>query len=81
MAEVRASSGVPVAAAFVGYGAPTPCAPVIVDSVTGYLYTLKSDNSVIEFKNATTGYTGTITTASLVGKTITVANGVITGFA
>jgi hypothetical protein len=27
------------------------------------------------------GYTGTVTTASLVGKTITIKNGLITGFA
>ncbi len=31
--------------------------------------------------NSNTGFTGTVTTASLVGKTITITNGIITGFA
>jgi hypothetical protein len=31
--------------------------------------------------DGSTGYTGTVTTASLVGKTITIKDGIITGFA
>ena len=47
MAEVRASSGVPLAGAFAGLGAPTVCAPVIVDSATGDIYTLKTGDVVV----------------------------------
>ena len=47
MAEVRASSGVPVIGAFAGLGAPTVCAPVVVDSVTGDIYTLKTGDVVV----------------------------------
>ena len=41
-----------------------------VTSAAGYI---SSDGS--------TGYTGTVTTASLVGKTLTIKDGIITGFA
>lgn len=40
MAEVRAAAGVPDAGAFGGTGAPTPCAPIVVDTNQGDLYVL-----------------------------------------
>lgn len=46
MADVRATSGVPVAANFAGLGAPTVCAPVVVDTATGDLYTLATGDAV-----------------------------------
>jgi hypothetical protein len=38
MAEVRASAGVPLLAAFGGIGAPTPCTPLILDTTNRDLY-------------------------------------------
>ena len=38
MAEVRASIGTPSTTDFYGLGAPTLCAPIVVDSLTGNIY-------------------------------------------
>ena len=47
MSNVRAASGVPVAAQF-GLGMPDIiCAPVYVDTATGFLYTLKTGDVVV----------------------------------
>jgi hypothetical protein len=47
MAEVRYAAGVPTAASFAGLGAPTQCAPIVVDSTTGTAYTLKTGDVVV----------------------------------
>ncbi len=54
----------------VGPASVTANKVVLFDSTTGKL--IKADSA---------GITGTITTSSLVGKTITITNGLITGFA
>lgn len=55
-------------------GSTTPAA------VTGT--TVKAANAAgFISSDGSTGYTGTVTTASLVGKTITIKDGIITGFA
>lgn len=46
MADVRANPGVPVIAQFAGVGTPSACAPVVVDSTTGYIYTVKTGDVV-----------------------------------
>lgn len=46
MADVRASSGVPIAAYFAGFGTPTVCAPLVVDATTGFVYSQKSNGDV-----------------------------------
>lgn len=44
--------------------------------------TIQATNSAgYKSSDGSTGYTGTVTTASLVGKTITIKDGIITGFA
>ena len=40
MAEVRSHDGVPTAADFGGFGAPSPGTPIVIDSLTGDIYTL-----------------------------------------
>ena len=74
MAEVRASSGVPVVGAFAGLGAPTVCAPVVVDSATGDIYTLKTGDIVVK-----AGAGGTVTSVGISAPTeITVGSSPIT---
>jgi hypothetical protein len=80
MADVRANAGVPVAANFAGISTPTPCAPLIVDSSTGKIYSQKSDGTVVN--PLTGGITATITTAKLTGGgangSMTFTNGLLT---
>jgi hypothetical protein len=47
MADVRANSGVPVLAQFTGYGSPTVCAPIVVDSSTGRAYAWKTGDVIV----------------------------------
>ena len=47
MSEIRAHNGVPTAAQFFGLGAPTACAPLLVDSNTGYIYALATGDVVV----------------------------------
>lgn len=75
MAEVRAKPGVPVAADFAGLGAPTQCAPVVVDSSTGFLYSLKTNDVVVPV-----GLGGTVTSVGLsLPSIITVSGSPVTG--
>lgn len=60
MSEVRAAPGVPTASAFAGLGAPTQCAPLLVDSDTGWLYSLKTGDVVVP-----AGVGGTVTSVGL----------------
>lgn len=77
MAEVRARLGVPLVADFGGLGAPTLCAPIVVNSTTGFVYTLKADGTVFAAGvGAPTGASGSFTTTD--GKTVTVVSGLIT---
>jgi len=46
MAEIRAVTTVPATAQFAGLGAPTLCAPLIVESTAGKLYVLLSGDTV-----------------------------------
>lgn len=46
MSDVRANPGVPVLAQFGGTDTPTACAPLIVDSTTGDIYSLKTGDVV-----------------------------------
>ena len=46
MAEIRAVVTVPVTAQFAGLGAPTLCAPLLVESTTGKLYALLTGDLV-----------------------------------
>ena len=63
MADVRTTAGEPVAAQFAGFGAPTPCAPLVVDSTTGRIYALTDSGTVVA--PPASGITVTITTAKL----------------
>lgn len=51
MAEVRASSGVPVIAQFTGLGA-SPCAPLVVNSATGVIYAWKTGDVIVPTASA-----------------------------
>ena len=75
MAEVRAHPGVPVAAQFAGYGAVTPCAPVVIDNVTGFAYSMTAAGAVVAF-----GSGGTVTSVAetFTGGLISVAGSPIT---
>lgn len=75
MAEVRAKSGVPLAADFAGLGAPTLCAPLVVDASTGKIYSQKSDGTVYA-----AGGGGTVTSVggSFTGGLITVGGSPVT---
>ena len=46
MSDVRAHSGVPVTAQFAGLTTPSACAPIVVDSATGIIYSLKTGDIV-----------------------------------
>lgn len=76
MAEVRANPGVPVLAQFGGSGAPTMCAPVVVDSTTGYVYTLIPSSGTV----VAAGRGGTVTSvgASFTGGLVSVAGSPVT---
>lgn len=75
MADVRATSGVPVAANFAGIVTPTPCAPLVVDASTGKIYSQKSDGTVIA-----AGGIGTVTSvaASFTGGIVSVGGSPVT---
>ena len=77
MAEVRATPGVPVAAQFAGFGAPTPAAPIVVDSLTGFIYTLKTGDVVVAAGAAGTGTVSSVA-QSFTGGLISVAGSPIT---
>lgn len=66
MADVRATTTVPVTANFAGLFTPSACAPAVVDNSTGVLYTLKTGDVVVA-----AGAGGTVTSVSVV-----TANGV-----
>lgn len=81
MAEVRATAGVPIAANFAGFGAPTICAPLVVNSTTADVYALTSAGAVVKI-GPTAGVSATIATAKLTGGgangSMTFVNGVLT---
>ena len=63
---------------------PTLVTPVLGDATATSVVsgTLKATSAAGYISSdGSTGYTGTVTTASLVGKTITIKDGIITGFA
>ena len=64
MSEVRAASGVPTTANFAGLGAPTLCAPVYVNTATGYIYTLKTGDVVVAAAIAASVTTVSVVTAN-----------------
>ena len=76
MADVRANPGVPVLAQFGGLGAVTPCAPVVVDSATGYVYTLIPSTGTV----VAAGRGGTVTSvgASFTGGLVSVGGSPVT---
>lgn len=76
MAEVRYAPGVPTVASFAGLGAPTQCAPIVVDSDTGIGYTLKTGDVVYP---AAAGGTVTSVAQTFTGGLISVAGSPITG--
>lgn len=75
MADVRANPGVPVLAQFGGLGAPSVCAPIVVNSATGWIYTLTSGDVVVA-----AGMGGTVTSVaqSFTGGLVSVAGSPIT---
>lgn len=75
MAEVRAQPGVPTVSAFTGLGAPSLCAPIVMNSTTGFLYTLKAGDVVVP---AAMG--GTVTSVAMTVPTqFSVAGSPVTG--
>ena len=76
MAEVRSTVGVPIAANFAGFGAPTVCAPLVVDSSRGITYSIKSDGTVFA---AGAGGTVTSIAASFTGGLVSVGGSPVTG--
>lgn len=81
MAAVRAHAGVPIAAQFAGFGAPTLCAPLVVNSVNGDIYSITSGGTVVKV-GLSGGLSVTITTAKLTGGgangSMTFTNGILT---
>lgn len=61
MADVRAYPGTPVIAQFTGNSTPTMCAPIVVDSSTGDIYTVKTGDVIVKTQanSAATGLTAT----------------------
>ena len=51
MSDVRAHAGVPVVAQFGGTLTPSPCAPLVVDSLTGDLYSLATGDVVVRTRH------------------------------
>jgi len=80
MAEVRAKTGVPLVSDFGGLGAPTVCAPLVVDSTTGLIYSLTAAGLVKSVPLS--GISATIVTAKLTALgadgSMTFVNGVLT---
>lgn len=74
MAEVRASAGVPVLAQFTGLGAAT-CAPLVVDTATGFIYAWKTGDVIVR-----SGAGGTVTSVagSFTGGLISVGGSPVT---
>jgi hypothetical protein len=69
MAEVRASAGVPVIAQFSGLGAP-PCAPLVVDSTTGFIYAWTTGDVIVP-----TGTGGMVKNSIPAAQTLTIPSG------
>ena len=75
MAEVRAVVTVPVTAMFAGLGAPSACAPLVVETTTGVIYSLKAPDAVYA---AGAGGTVTSVAQTFTGGLISVAGSPIT---
>lgn len=66
---------------YVGIGTDSPSVKLeVIGQVTSTTHKVTSAAGYIS-SDGSTGYTGTVTTASLVGKTLTIKDGIITGFA
>lgn len=59
MSDVRANAGVPVLAQFGGIATPSACAPIVVDSTTGFIYSWKTGDVIVA-----SGMGGTVINAS-----------------
>ncbi len=70
MAEVRASVGVPVLAAFSGLGAPTPAAPLVVDTNTGFIYAWMTGDVIVP-----SGTGGMVPNSTALGRTLMIPLG------
>ena len=69
MAEVRAVSGTPSAASFAGFGAPSVCAPLVVDTATGDIFSITAADVVTRMTTAaTSGTSAPGTTPRFVGQ-------------
>lgn len=73
MADVRAKSGVPVLADFGGVSTPTACAPVVVDSATGFVYSWKTGDNIV-----LAGQGGNVTGANLTASALILGGGNLT---
>ena len=65
MSDVRAKAGTPVLADFTGFITPTACAPIVVDTTTGYIYTWKTGDTIVKIAGG--GLDVVVTTAKLTG--------------
>lgn len=73
MSDVRAHVGTPTIAQFSGLTTPSACAPLVVDSATGLIYSLKTGDVVVL---AGGGGTGTVThTGALTANALVIGNG------
>lgn len=69
MADVRAQSGAPTTVApFTGLSTPSMCAPLVVDSATGWIYSLKTGDVVVS-----AGMGGTVTSVAMTVPTAVLA--------
>lgn len=77
MSDVRAYAGVPTITQFGGMSMPSPCASIVVDSTTGYLYSVKTGD-VIVLAASGAGGTGTVThtVGNLTANALAVGNAV-----
>lgn len=75
MSDVRAKAGTPLIADFAGITTPTPCAPIVVDSLTGYIYTCVSGQSVFLAASGSGSGTVTHTVGVLTTGALVVGNG------
>lgn len=75
MSDVRAHPGVPVAAQFFGLTTPSACAPLVVNSATGYIYALADGDTVV---GSAVGGSVTSVAQSFTGGLISVAGSPIT---
>ena len=75
MSDVRANAGIPVLAQFGGSLTPSACAPIVIDSTTGYIYTWKTGDVIVA-----AGAAGTVTSVaqSFTGGLISVGGSPIT---